>query len=121
MVKYAYSCSVGKSKYGVPIIAIDRDLHRLEFYPERLEIAFKRTIRVPDNNKVNKLPPFLGTFELHKVQDYAERLPLDVVRKGGVFLSMYQKEAMWILFQPTAPFLVKIYVGGRQRHLGRAC
>lgn len=113
MVKYAYSCSVGKKElFGTPVVAIDRDLFRPEFYPERLEIAFKRTIRVPDNGKVNQLPPSLGTFALHKVQDYAERLPPEVVRKGGVFLSMHQKEAMWIRFEANAPFLIKIYVGG---------
>lgn len=111
MVKYEYNCSVYK-EYGTDFIAIDRNLDTSENVPQGLKISFKRTIRVPDNGKVNQLPPGLGSFALHKIHDYAERLPREVVQKGGVFLSMYQKEAMWIRFESTAPFLIKIYVGG---------
>ncbi|XDG05127.1 hypothetical protein ABKA04_004742 [Annulohypoxylon sp. FPYF3050] len=32
--------------------------------------------------------------------------------KGGVFLPMYQKEAMWINFEGVSPFMIKIYAGG---------
>lgn len=110
MVKYDYRCSVVKHN-GTHAIAVERVLPNDKF-PQRLEISFQRTIRVPDNGTVNKLPPGLGSFTLHKIQDYAHRLPDEVVKKGGVFLPMHQKEAMWIHFKADAPFLVKIYVGG---------
>ncbi|KAI1476044.1 hypothetical protein F4774DRAFT_394493 [Daldinia eschscholtzii] len=35
-----------------------------------------------------------------------------MVAKGGVFLSMYQREAMWIDFRADWPFMIKIYAGG---------
>lgn len=113
MVKYEYSCSVGQNRgTDSHVIAIDRVLPNSKSIPQGLKISFKRTIRVPDKDMINNLPPNLGTFAIHKIQDYAARLPDAMVEKGGVFLSMYQKEAMWIHFEATAPFLIKIYVGG---------
>ena len=32
--------------------------------------------------------------------------------KGGFFLPMYQREAMWIKLTSREPFAIKIYVGG---------
>jgi hypothetical protein len=39
-------------------------------------------------------------------------MPDDMVKKGGVFLPMFQKEAMWLNFSSLQPFAIKIYVGG---------
>ncbi|KAI7786261.1 hypothetical protein LA080_004082 [Diaporthe eres] len=80
--------------------------------PQGLEISFERTIHVPDNKELSHLPPSLGSFPVYKVQDYAHRLPQSMVDKGGVFFPMHQKEAMWINFKATAPFMIKIYCGG---------
>ncbi|RYP25732.1 hypothetical protein DL768_011427 [Monosporascus sp. mg162] len=77
-----------------------------------LHISFQRTIRVPDNVEASFLPPGLGCFPLYKVQDYASRLPPELASKGGVFLPMHQKEAMWIRLSSTTPFMIKIYCGG---------
>lgn len=75
-------------------------------------IGFERTIRVPDNDKVHALPPGLGPFELFNVGDFTDRLPKSVVSKGGIFVSMYQKEAMWMSFRPLKPCALKVSVGG---------
>ncbi|OTB12231.1 hypothetical protein K445DRAFT_321228 [Daldinia sp. EC12] len=80
--------------------------------PQSLRITFHRTIRVPDNQNTFKLPPDLGTYPLFTVRDYANKLPSDMVAKGGAFLSMYQREAMWIDFRADWPFMIKIYAGG---------
>lgn len=64
-------------------------------------ISFERTLRVPDNQGVNNLPPTLGQFPLFSVADYKHRMPEEMARKGGVFLPMYQREG---LFSPTCPF-----------------
>ncbi|KAI0009618.1 hypothetical protein F4779DRAFT_640343 [Xylariaceae sp. FL0662B] len=80
--------------------------------PQDLQIKFMRTIRVPDNTGTSKLPPSIGAFPLFKVRDYADRLPREMAAKGGVFFPMWQKEAMWIRFNATAPFMIKIYAGG---------
>ncbi|KAH8674098.1 hypothetical protein BX600DRAFT_509296 [Xylariales sp. PMI_506] len=77
-----------------------------------LSIDLNRTIRVPDNNDTNMLPPSMGRFPLFKVQDYAHRMPDDMAQKGGLFFPMYQCEAMWMNFSAQLPFAIKIYVGG---------
>ncbi|KAI1456079.1 hypothetical protein F4805DRAFT_468314 [Annulohypoxylon moriforme] len=82
------------------------------YHEQDLDISFRRTIRVPDNAGESKLPPDLGQFPLFKVRDYAHRLPPEMTAKGGVFMPMYQKEAMWINFEAKSPFTIKIYAGG---------
>lgn len=111
-IEYNFSVSTRRSIHGDgDAIAIDRVVPAGKL-PQSLEITFERTIRVPDNGTVNNLPPSLGSFDLHKIQNYAHRLPREIAEKGGVFLSMYQKEAMWMRFQASAPFMIKIYMGG---------
>ncbi|ATZ47470.1 hypothetical protein BCIN_02g07460 [Botrytis cinerea B05.10] len=79
-----------------------------------LEIDFHRTIRVPDDGSSYQLPPDLGNFPIFSVDDYAEKLPVEVVRKGGVFVPIRQREALWIRFctSGSARFAVKVFVGG---------
>ncbi|KAM0248958.1 hypothetical protein ACHAP5_003167 [Fusarium lateritium] len=85
-----------------------------------LIITFKRTIRVPDNDESTALPPDMGSLPLFKVDDYADTLPVNMAQKGGLFLPMYQREALWINFKLNShwpPFAksryaIKIYVGG---------
>ncbi|KAF8851634.1 hypothetical protein BDZ45DRAFT_717327 [Acephala macrosclerotiorum] len=77
-----------------------------------LEISFRRTIRVPDNNQSSNLPPDMGKMSLFKVREYAGRLPAEMAVKGGLFTPMYQSEAMWIRFSSKESFAVKLYVGG---------
>ncbi|HDR9105982.1 hypothetical protein [Paraburkholderia sp. A3RO-2L] len=74
-------------------------------------IEFQRTLRIPDDNRVHGLPPGLGTFPLFHVDDYAGKLPAHWAGHGGVFLPMYQAEAMWIRFSSRYPFAVKIATG----------
>ena len=74
-------------------------------------IEFQRTLRIPDDNRVHGLPPGLGTFPLFHVDDYASKLPSHWQGHGGVFLPMYQAEAMWIRFNSKYPFAVKIATG----------
>ncbi|KAK6081120.1 hypothetical protein SCUP234_04773 [Seiridium cupressi] len=81
-------------------------------FPAELRVSFIRTVRVPDNATHSKLPPGLGEFPLYKVQDYAKQLPDEMVDKGGIFLPMYQKEALWVSFEATKPFAIKVYAGG---------
>ncbi|KAM6493413.1 hypothetical protein JOM56_011547 [Amanita muscaria] len=77
-----------------------------------VRIRFHRTVRVPDNDKDHALPPNMGTFSLLNVGDYSTKLPQSILRKGGIFLSMYQCEAMWMSFKSDNPVAVKVSVGG---------
>lgn len=74
-------------------------------------IDFQRTLRIPDDNREYPLPAGLGRFPLAHVDDHAERLPEAWRRRGGVFLPMYQAEALWIHFSGHYPCAVKIAAG----------
>ncbi|ROW06300.1 hypothetical protein VPNG_08084 [Cytospora leucostoma] len=113
MVWIEYDCSVqqvGKTQKH-DVLSVQRILPA-SMIPQGVTVAFQRTVRVPDNDCTSALPPDLGYFPIYKTQDYASRLPPGIVRDGGVFIPMYQKEAMWVRFHATSPFMVKIYVGG---------
>ena len=57
---------------------------------DQLEISLRRTVRVPDNGKTYSLPPDCGTFPLYNVLDYENKLPADLVAKGGAFFPVYR-------------------------------
>jgi hypothetical protein len=75
-----------------------------------VSITFQRTLRIPDNGKTYPLPPGLGEFPLRRVRDFASRVPDGWAERGGVFLPMYQREAMWIRFAGT-PHALKVGIG----------
>ncbi|TDL20728.1 ubiquitin-domain-containing protein [Rickenella mellea] len=55
----------------------------------------------------------MGAFPIYNVADFADRLPKSVIAKGGVFISMYQREAMWMAFKTdSSDRAVKVSVGG---------
>lgn len=74
-------------------------------------IEFQRTLRIPDDNREYPLPPGLGTFPLLHVEDYAKTVPSSWQERGGVFLPIYQAEALWIWFDSYYPCAVKIAAG----------
>lgn len=82
----------------------------------KTEINFQRTLRIPDNGKHYPLPPGLGSFPLRHLEDFADRLPEDWRRRGGVMMPLYQAEAMWIAFRArlatnSYPCAIKIATG----------
>lgn len=74
-------------------------------------IGFQRTLRIPDDNRDHSLPPGLGRFPLRHVDDHLDRVPAAWERHGGVFLPMYQAEAMWLDFNAAYPMAVKVAAG----------
>lgn len=97
------------------MIELNRNALRFHFpevHPDaHCSIDFQRTLRIPDDNNSHPLPPGLGTFPLLHVDDFADRLPADWNRHGGVFMPMYQAEALWILFSSRYPMAVKVSAG----------
>lgn len=91
------------------IVTLQRDHIRIG----ALAVSFQRTLRIPDDGSKYPLPPSLGTFPLARVDDHANRVPASWRRHGGVFLPMYQREAMWLRFtvQADSPMAVKIGAG----------
>lgn len=82
-------------------------------FGDGFSLNFQRTLRIPDDGKTYPLPPGLGTFPVCKVEEYQERVPRDWLEHGGVFIPMYQREALWINFHPRywKPNAVKIAIG----------
>lgn len=56
-----------------------------------LAISFQRTVRVPDDQRENKLPPGLGTFPLYPVSKFRQTMPASMAAKGGLFLPVYRE------------------------------
>lgn len=75
---------------------------------EIFALRFQRTLRIPDDGKTYPLPPGLGPFPICRIEDYRERLPSTWAEHGGVFIPMYQREALWISFLPP-PITAKTY------------
>ncbi|MBN2361589.1 MAG: hypothetical protein JXR83_19205 [Deltaproteobacteria bacterium] len=82
-------------------------------FNDGLRISFQRTLRIPDDGGCYPLPPGLGSFPIRKVDDYADRVPVEWLERGGLFLPMYQREAMWLRLGGVAskPRAIKVAVG----------
>jgi hypothetical protein len=78
-----YNCSDHSSKRLESIKVFIND-------SEHLNISFRRTIRIPEDGRVHKLPPDLGSFPLFNVENFKDRLPKEMVIKGGLFFPMYR-------------------------------
>lgn len=76
-------------------------------------IRFERTLRLPDDGKTYPLPPSLGHFPIARVADYADRVPQEWRERGGFFIPMYQREALWLNFlgHEWHPVAMKVGVG----------
>ena len=74
-------------------------------------ISFHRTLRIPDDNNEYPLPAGIGRFPIFHTEDYAETLPANWAGHGGVFLPMYQCEALWISFLGRYPMAIKVAAG----------
>jgi hypothetical protein len=87
--------------------------HDTLFFGKSFALNFQRTLRIPDDGKTYPLPPGLGTFPVCQVKDHETRVPQNWLEHGGVFIPMYQREALWINFQYRSwkPNAVKVAVG----------
>jgi hypothetical protein len=76
-------------------------------------VQFQRTLRIPDDGGTYPLPPSLGCFPIYRVKDYEKRVPDAWNEHGGVFIPMYQREALWLSFGGSdwCPSAVKVAVG----------
>jgi len=82
-------------------------------FGDNFSLNFQRTLRIPDDGKTYPLPPGLGIFPVCRVEDYRDTVPASWLEHGGVFIPMYQREALWIRFNGRhyKPNAVKIAIG----------
>lgn len=80
---------------------------------DRFTVRFQRTLRVPDDGKTYPLPPGLGALPVHRVEDYEEHVPPSWREAGGVFIPLYQAEALWLSFAAASwkPNAVTVGIG----------
>jgi len=84
------------------------------YFGDDLSISFKRTLKIPDDGKKYPLPASLGNFPIYKVSDYADSVPSEWNKHGGVFIPMYQREALFVEFynsESWQPNIVKVATG----------
>ena len=69
-------------------------------------LTFQRTLRIPDDGATYPLPPGLGQFPIRHVDDCTDRVPDRWREHGGVFIPMYQREALWLSFHSNRPVVL---------------
>lgn len=76
-------------------------------------ISFHRTLRIPEDGRDYPLPAGLGRFPIHRVEDYADKVPAKWLQEGGFFIPLYQKEALFLQFEGPDwhPTIAKVCVG----------
>lgn len=93
----------------------------------RLTIRFKRTLRLPDNVNLPYVPPTWGQFQLASLDDYKGTIPSSWGAHGGIMLTMYQSDAMYLTFSgyrdkkriSPYPFAIKVLQGDINGITGR--
>lgn len=61
-----------------------------------LTVRFMRALRLPDDQEQGLPVTGLGEFPVYAVWEYASRVPVSWRVRSGVFIPMYDWEAMWI-------------------------
>ncbi|NTU48786.1 MAG: hypothetical protein HGA84_07260 [Syntrophobacteraceae bacterium] len=99
-------------------VVIERDRIRIG---ERFSVSFQRTLRIPDDGRAYPLPPGLGAFPVYRISDAGDRVPSAWRERGGAFIPMYQREALWLGFSAASwkPNAVKVTLGGVNALSGR--
>lgn len=70
------------------------DFHHLHIGP-RLTLSFQRTLRIPDDGRSYPLPPGLGAFPIYRARPFPDA-PAAWRQADDLFISMYEREALWI-------------------------
>ncbi len=77
------------------------------------KISFNRTLRIPEDGKTYPLPAGMGRLPIHRVEDYADKVPESWLNEGGYFIPLYQSEALYLQFDGPEwhPSIAKVCVG----------
>jgi hypothetical protein len=88
-----------------------------------MELKFQRTLRIPRMGKSYSLPAYFGAFPLLNVDVFFDRLPPHMQKRGGLFIPMFQREALSLGFQCMSRnegFAIRIYAGSVNAISGKA-
>jgi len=92
-------------------VSIENDSIRVG---DRFAVSFQRTLCIPDDGRLYPLPPGLGRLPILSVDGFLGDMPPLWRAIGGVFIPMYQREALWISFSAASwkPNAVTVSAGG---------
>lgn len=76
-----------------------------------MNISFRRSICIPDQDASLFPPPDPGALPLESVSKYKPWFLKGMSDKRGAFFPMYQKEAMFIKFESKKRYCIKISLG----------
>lgn len=70
-------------------------------------VTLHRTVRLPEDGNSHSLPPSMGSFPMKMIEDYKDKVPQVWKEHSGVFIPMFEREAMWLGFSgPTSAIKV---------------
>jgi hypothetical protein len=72
--------------------------HNSIVFDNGFTVSLQRTIRLPEDGKTHALPPGMGAFPIRRVEDYKDKVPPAWNQHQGVFIPMFEREAMWFSF-----------------------
>jgi len=99
--------------YDVPLdVCLDKVFDEIQV-GRFTKLSFHRTLRIPDDGRNYPLPAGLGSFPIHRVEDYSRTVPAKWLMEGGFFIPLYQKEALFLQFEGPEwhPTIAKVCVG----------
>ncbi len=90
-------------------LSINQSIYRASFY----SLYLLSYTSIPDDVKEYPLPPDLGNLPLSIISSFSASpsMPKSWVDHGGIFMPMYQREALWLSFKAKRPVAVKIGIG----------
>ena len=69
---------------------------------EHVQLVLHRTLRIPDDGGEYPLPPSLGLFPVHAVEEL-RRAPRSRRDAGGFVVPIHLREALWLGFNRASP------------------
>jgi hypothetical protein len=94
----------------MPAVVVEQDIVRVG---DRFAVAFERTLRIPEDGCTYPLPPGLGRLPVDRARDFPEMSPPAWVQRDDLFVSLYQREALWLAFDGAwwKPNAVQVALG----------
>ncbi|KAF3932458.1 hypothetical protein ABW19_dt0203117 [Dactylella cylindrospora] len=80
-------------------------------------LYLRRTLRLPASDKVYRRTKDFGGFPLLEIADFKDRVPSGMLKKGGYFIPMLQRESLGILFEGVGggysveAFAIRMFAG----------
>ena len=91
-------------------------------FGDNFSLDFRRTLRIPDDGNTFPIDLGFGGIPICRVEDYRNSVPHSWLEHSGVFIPLYQREALWIYFNFRfwKPNAVKVAINGMNAVSGKS-